>query len=166
MAVIFTKRPLNALKLSISRPSKIYPNMHFWFLNIPPGYHFHNLSPPFLAWQRSKAFLPNIFSTLLSICPGGIRSHDPFTSNSTDRDDSPVLKELCSETFKGLRMLACWLPPFFPILLFGFAALLTGMTTISLRMQWTSDFSVTWQFLSKGTIVFFRYRSNSTPLSN
>jgi hypothetical protein len=37
---------------------------------------------------------------------------------------------------------------------FGSTTLLTGMTGISLHMQIASDFSVTWQFLSKRKIVF------------
>jgi hypothetical protein len=30
MAIIYSKWPLNMLKFSISRPSKIYPNLDFW----------------------------------------------------------------------------------------------------------------------------------------
>jgi hypothetical protein len=45
-------------------------------------------------------------------------------------------------------------PPFYPIILFGTINLLTRMTGISMHMRWQSDFSVTWQLLSKRTIGF------------
>jgi hypothetical protein len=37
MTTKFTKCPINIQKSSIRRTSKIYPNLAFWFENIPSG---------------------------------------------------------------------------------------------------------------------------------
>jgi hypothetical protein len=53
-------------------------------------------------------------------------------------------------------------PPFLPIILFGSTTLLTGMTGISMRMQWPLT-SQSHGSVSQIEQLVFHYRSNSTP---
>jgi uncharacterized membrane protein len=56
-------------------------------------------------------------------------------------------------------------PSFFPIIRFGSTTLLTGMTGISLHMQWPLTSQSHGSF-SLREQLFFCYGSNSTPLSD
>jgi hypothetical protein len=58
----------------------------------------------------------------------------------------------------GLLLLG---PRFFPIILFGSTTLLTGMTAISLHMQWPLTSPLPGSVSQREQLVLFRYRSNS-----
>jgi hypothetical protein len=68
-----------------------------------------------------------------------------------------------SDPFCAYLLLRC--PPFFPLIRFVPNTLLTGMTGISLHMQWPLTSQSHGSFSQREQLVFC-YSSNSTPLSN
>jgi hypothetical protein len=79
---------------------------------------------------------------------------------------SGTQKWVLSFSFLGQRSLVPLLllgPPFFSIILFRVHHLVTQGDRQLLAHAMASDFSVAWQCLSKRTIVFLLYGSNSTP---
>jgi hypothetical protein len=82
------------------------------------------------------------------------------TQNVTDKFENTKTNILLGQ--QPLVPLLLLGPPFFLIILFGTTTLLSGMTGISLYMQWPLTYQPHGSF-SQREQLFFCYGSNSTP---